>query len=104
MTCSTSWKSTQGQYSCLRGRTGETSLTCRGQRAWHIWREVAGTRETHPGTLLHGVVTRALPYNRKGGGNVTGWESDSLIVLGDRESLLRVLHFRRQGEGVNEHA
>lgn len=103
MTCSTSWKSTQVQPRCIRGRYSETSMTYRGQRAWHAWREVAGTRETHSGSLFHGVETRILLYNRKEGSRVTEWESDSLIVLRDRESLLHIFKFRRYGEGVNEH-
>lgn len=121
MTCSTSWKSTQVKRNFFGGRIGEAALTCRGHRAWatfapswcggipnvlliHIWREVSGTREAHTGSLLCSVVTRALPYNRKGGGRVTEWESDSLIVLGDRESLLHVSRDRRHGEEVDEHA
>ena len=97
MTCSTSWKSIQEQLSCFRSRYGETSLAYRGHRAWHIWREVTGTRETHTGSFLFGVMGRALLYNRKGGNEAAVWESDSSIVLGDRESLL-------QGEGMDEHA
>lgn len=104
MTCSTSWKSTQVEQNSSGGRIGETALTCRGHRAWHIWREVPGTREAHSGSLLRSVVTRVLPYNRKGGGRVTEWESDSPIVLGDRESLSHVSRDRRHGEEVDEHA
>jgi len=81
MTCSTAWKSKLVQQLCAGGRLGETSKTCRGDRAWHAWREVTGTRETHAGSLSSGVAARAFPYNRKGGGRVTAWESDIFIVL-----------------------
>ena len=89
MTCSTAWKSTLAQQPCAGGRIGETSKTCRGDRAWHVWREVTGTREAHTGSLLSGATARVFPYNRKGGGKTTVWESDTLIVLGGRDSKAR---------------
>jgi len=105
MTCSTAWKSTQARQPRAGGCFGETSMTCRGDRAWHVWREVTGTRETHTGTLTSGVTARAFPYNRKGGGRVTVWESDTLIVLGERESRLHVSReYAGHGEGEYGHA
>ena len=105
MTCSTAWKSTQVQHPCTGGRNGETSMTCRGNSAWHVWREVSGTREAHTGTLTSGATTRVFPYNRKGGGKTTVWESDVLIVLGGRVSRLHVPEvITGHGEGVHGHA
>jgi hypothetical protein len=90
-------KSTLVQRHCTGGRHGETSKTCRGDRAWHAWREVTGTlrqaqctaRETHTGSLTSGATARVFPYNRKGGGKTTVWESDMFIVLGGRDSKAR---------------
>jgi hypothetical protein len=104
MTCSTAWKSIQVQRSCAGGRLGETSMTCRGDRAWHAWREVPGTRETHTGSLTSGATARVFPYNRKGGGKTTVWESDILIVLGGRVSRLHAPVSMGHGEGVYGHA
>ena len=104
MTCSTAWKSTQVQQLCTGGRIGETSMACRGDSAWHVWREVSRTRETHTGSLLSGAMTRVFPYNRKGGGKTTVWESDVLIVLGGRESRPHVPVGTGHGEGVHGHA
>jgi hypothetical protein len=104
MTCSTAWKSKQVQRHCTGGRLGETSLTCRGDRAWHVWREVSGTRETHTGSLTSGATARVFPYNRKEGGEATVWESDTFIVLGGRESRPQVPGIAGHGEGVYEHA
>lgn len=105
MTCSTAWKSTQVQQPCTGSRIGETSLTCRGDSAWHVWREVSGTRETHTGSLTSGATARVFPYNRKGVGKTTEWESDTLIVLGGRESRLHVpVVTTGHGEGEYGHA
>jgi hypothetical protein len=104
MTCSTAWKSTQAQEPCVRGRIGETSMACRGESAWYVWREVTITREAHTGTLLSGATTRVFPYNRKGGGEVTVWESDTRIVLRERVSRLQASGSMRHGEGVYGHA
>ena len=104
MTCSTAWKSIQVQHSCIRDRIGEISLACRGESAWHVWREVLRTRETHTGSLLSGATSRVFPYNRKGGGKTTVWESDVRIVLGGRESRLHVPEVPGHGEGVHGHA
>jgi hypothetical protein len=113
MTCSTAWKSIQVQRHCTGGRHGETSMTCRGDRAWHAWREVTGTlrlcaqctaRETHTASLTSGVTARVFPYNRKGGGKTTVWESDIFIVLGGRESRPQASGITGRGEGMYEHA
>jgi hypothetical protein len=104
MTCSTAWKSIQVQQTCTGGRLGETSLTCRGNSAWHVWREVSGTREAHTGSLTSGATARVFPYNRKEGGRTTAWESDVRIVLGGRESRLHVPGDTGHGEGVHGHA
>jgi hypothetical protein len=104
MTCSTAWKSIQVQQTCTGGRLGETSLTCRGNSAWHVWREVSGTREAHTGSLTSGATARVFPYNRKEGGRTTVWESDVRIVLGGRESRPHVPGDTGHGEGVHGHA
>jgi hypothetical protein len=65
---------------------------------------VSRTREAHTGSLTSGAMARVLPYNRKGGGKTTVWESDVRIVLGGRESRPHVPVVMGHGEGVHGHA
>ncbi len=55
--------------------------------------------------MRSGATARVFPYNRKGGGKATVWESDTLIVLGGRVSRPHASAVKTEhGEGVYGHA
>src|SRR5690554_4182436 len=63
---------------------------CRGQRTRHVWKEVTGTWETLAVPLPKVVVSPTIEKEK----DEYGGESDSAIILGERES-------RSHGEGNN---
>ena len=69
---------------------GEVWRLSRGQRTRHAWREVVKDL----GDPLHSMVVHGMPYNQQEGKQMMQRESDSFIVLRERESRL-------QGEGMS---